>query len=115
MKLTIKEDVNDLINVHEIIECSKYVDDSGFTETQTVEDDIIDDTSTYAKMQDYRDYIIHNDPRVIESFYDEFINGVDYLYRITRTNVNDSSDVYKFDFFISELFVEDYAKLSPED
>lgn len=115
MKLIINENIDNLIDVHEIIECTKYLDDSAFPETQTLEDDIIEDTSTYAEMQDYRDYIIHNDPMLLKAFYNEFINGVDYLFTITRTNVNDSSDVYKLDFFISVLFAEDYAKLSPED
>lgn len=115
MKLTIREDINDLIDVHDVVECTRWTDGSGFSETQTLDDNIFKDTSTHANMPDYRDYITRNDPRVIEDFYNEYVDGIDYLYKITRTNENDVSDKYEFEFWASELFAEDYAKLSPED
>ena len=115
MKLIIRENIDDLINVHEIIECSKYVDDSGFTETQTVEDNMVKDTSTYAVMDNYRGYATNNNSNTIKDYLYDFVDGVDYLFKVTRTNVNDSSDVYEFEFWASQLFAEDYAKLSPED
>lgn len=115
MKLNINENIDNLIDVHEVIECYKYLYDSDFAETQTLEDDIIKDTSTYAKMEDYRDYLTNNDPDTIKDYFNDFVDGIDYLYKITRTNVNDSSDVYRFEFWASQLFIDDYAKLSPED
>lgn len=115
MKLNIREDINNLIDVHEVIECSRWVPGFGFSYIETLEDIIVKDTTTYATMDDYREYLTNNDPNIIKDYFNDFVGDVDYLYKITRTNENDVSDKYEFEFWASELFAEDYAKLSPED
>lgn len=49
MKLIINENIDNLINVHEVIECYKYVNGSSFSYTETMKDNIVKDTSILYK------------------------------------------------------------------
>lgn len=96
--------------VNEIIEISEWVDGSGFSYTTTISNQPTNNTDP--DMFDYSDFFSDD----LENYYEEYLDGIDYKVTVTLTDLDNADNVIKtFDFWISDLFEDEYAELSTED
>lgn len=121
MELTIREDTNNLIKVHEVINLTQYYTVGRwykYNREECYEDHVIEDDTVKVNMNYYKSYFnsefdINGDE--IKDFYDEYQEGIDYAVTVTRTNEDDESETYKLEFWMSDLFAKEYDELDKEN